>query len=112
MINLMNYYEHPGDNRYYIFEYRHVEKAMNFESLLEEYSVNFEKLVEEETEKKVWMVLYAISKDDFKLALRANNLTEAKYRSPLIGNAYLRYFFVFLMISLMVLVFYGYMKSK
>lgn len=112
MINLMNYYEHPGDNRYYIFEYRNVEKSMNFEALLEEYEIEYEKLVEDETEERIWMCKYAISKSRFKDALMANNLTESKYRNPMIGNKYARYGFVILMIFLMSLAFIGYIKSK
>ena len=46
MINLMNYYEHPGDNRYYVFEYRSIEKSVNFEALLEKYLIEYEKLVD------------------------------------------------------------------
>ncbi len=112
MINLMNYYEHPGDNRYYVFEYRSVEKSMNFEALLDEYEIEFEKLVEPETVDKIWMCKYAISKSRFKDALRANNLTESKYRNPMIGNKYARYAFVILMISLVLLAFYGYLVSN
>lgn len=112
MINLMNYYEHPGDNRYYIFEYRKVEKSINFETLLDDYSIDFEKFIEEETEDKVWKALYAISKKDFNMALRANNLTEAKYRTPIIGNVFVRYMFVILMVGLIGLSIYGYLKSN
>tara|TARA_B100000767_G_scaffold49762_1_gene44807 strand:+ start:1557 stop:1895 length:339 start_codon:yes stop_codon:yes gene_type:complete len=112
MINLMNYYEHPGDNRYYVFEYRSIEKSMNFEALLEKYVIEYEKLLEPETEDTIWMCKYAISKSRFKDALRAHNLTESKYRNPMIGNKYVRYGFVIFMISLVSLAFIGYLKSK
>jgi len=112
MINLMNYYEHPADNRYYIFEYRDVEKSMCFEELLDESGVTFEKLVQEETPEKVWHVMYAIAKSDFKSALKANNLTEGKYRNPLIPNTIARYAFVIIMLGLVGIAFYGYMVSK
>lgn len=111
MINLMNYYEHPADNRYYIFEFRDVEKAISFENLLDEYSVTFEKMVEGETDED-WMTYYAVSKTYFKEALRANNLTESKYRSPMIGNVYARYFFVILMMGIVALAFVGYCKTN
>jgi len=112
MINLTNYYEHPADNRYYIFEYRDVEKAMNFEDLLTDYNVEFEKLVEDESENTVWKTLYAIAKSDFSAALKANSLTEAKYRSPLISNVYARYAFIIIMMGFLVLAFIGYILSN
>ncbi len=112
MINLMNYYEHPGDNRYYIFEYRDVEKSIRFEEYLDEYEIVFEKFVDEEDPNIPWKCLYAVSKSDFRQALRANSLTEAAYRQPMIGNIYLRYGFVILMLGVLVLALIGYIKSN
>ncbi len=107
----MNYYEHPADNRYYIFEFRDVEKAMSFESLLEEYEVTFEKMVEGESDED-WLTRYAIAKQYFREALRANNLTESKFRKPMIGNVFVRYIFVIIMMAIVALAIVGYCKTN
>ena len=107
----MNYYEHPADNRYYIFEFRNVEKAMSFELLLEEYGVSFEKLVEGESTEE-WKTMYAVSKVFLKQALRANNLTESMFRKPMIGNVYARYIFVIVMLGVLGLAVVGYYKTN
>jgi len=108
MINLMNYYEHPGDNRYYVFEIRSVEKCITFEAYLEEFGVNFEKMVEEEGDK----TLYGVLKVDFSKTLKANNLTEAQYRKPMIELPALRYALVIIMFLTVGLALAGYIISN
>lgn len=108
MINLMNYYEHPGDNRYFVFEIRSVEKCITFEEYLEEFDVSFEKMVEEEGNK----TLYGIHRDNFSKALKANNLTEGKYRKPMIDVPVLRYALVIITFLVLVLALVGYIKSN
>ena len=103
----MNYYEHPGDNRYYVFEIRGVEKSITFEAYLEEFDVSFEKMVEEEGDK----ILYGVLKSRFSDALKANNLTEAKYRRPMIDEPILRYFLVIFMFVVLGLALVGYFKT-
>ncbi len=108
MVNLMNYYEHPGDNRYYVFEIRSVEKSITFESYLDEFGINFEKMVEEDGDK----TLYGVLKSDFSKTLKANNLTEAQYRKPMIEIPALRYALVIIMFLLVGLAFVGYYISN
>ncbi len=108
MINLMNYYEHPGDNRYYVFEIRGVEKSMIFESYLDEFGVNFEKMVEEEGDK----TLYGVLKLNFSKALKANNLTESQFRKPMIELPALRYGLVIFMFLVVGLAIAGYIISN
>lgn len=104
----MNYYEHPGDNRYYVFEIRGVEKCIIFEDYLDEFSVSFEKMVEEDGEK----TLYGVKKPDFSKALKANNLTEAKFRKPMIEVPALRYAFVIIVFAIVGLALAGYIISN
>ena len=108
-MNLMNYYIHPADNRFYVFEFRDVQRTIHFEGLLADYNISFEKFVDDEGEFTEFK--YGIAKADFKQALRANNLTEAKYRKPMLSEPWMRYLLVITMAVLIGFAFYGYMVS-
>jgi hypothetical protein len=100
-LGLVNYKDHPADNRYKVFNFNTKTEADYFEQMLIEKGVWFEKDEEEVEDKAVinlvpsegkmmTMYLFAVNQKDFDKAQKANYLVSAKYRKPTINNKYLR----------------------
>ncbi|HIP35796.1 MAG TPA: hypothetical protein EYG85_02970 [Crocinitomix sp.] len=119
-LGLVNYKDHPTDNRYVVFNFNSKAEADHFESLLNEKKINYESDTEQvedkpvvnlfpSTGKMLTMYLFAINKRDFNKTQKLNYLTTAKFRQPSIKNKYLRIgllFFFFLMLTLGIISYY------
>ncbi len=109
-MNLTNYYDFPGDNRYTVFRFTETEHADYFESLLIEAEIVFERHIDSDSDYE--KILFGISKRFGKEALRCNFLTHAKYRSPFIPNRIFKYTLVILTLAIIILGILGYINSN
>lgn len=89
-LNLTNYEEHPTNNKYYVFNFRVIERANYFENLLIEHKIEFEK--DQETTENGTLFLFGIHKKDLKQSIYLNNLTIGNFRKPFIADKFFRYF--------------------
>lgn len=115
-LGLVNYKEHPVDNRYKVFNFNTKAEADYFEQLLNEKKITYEKDQEKVEDKAVinlvpsegkmmTMFLFAVNQRDFDKAQKANYLVSAKFRQPTIKNKYLRigllvFFFIVLTLGI------------
>jgi len=108
-LNLTNYYDHPGDNRYTVYRFFIEEHADYFQSLLEEQQIVFERHIEvDEGQDKI---LFGVNKRFGKQALNCNFMTHAKYRNPFIPNKVLKYGLVIFTLAIIILGILGYINS-
>jgi len=100
-LGLVNYKDHPADNRYKVFNFNTKAEADYFEQLLNEKNISYEtdqEMVEDKAvinlvpseSKMMTMFLFAVNQRDFDKAQKANYLVSAKFRQPTIKNKYLR----------------------
>jgi hypothetical protein len=103
-MGLVNYKDHPTDNRYTIFNFNSVDEANCFEKMLVNEGVKFEKdeeLMADNTllsytqtpsqREKTLTYLFAVSQRDFKRAQHANFLVSAKFRDPVFKKSYIKW---------------------
>ena len=83
-----NYFEHPGDNRYYVFSFPNEEEAGEFASRLEALGIAFEAHVEPGEREPH---LFAVPRRRFSEALRENHLIKGRHRTKFIPVAGLRW---------------------
>jgi len=83
-----NHFEHPGDNRYFVFTFPDEAESRAFQSRLEEVKIPFEYHMDP-TEREPH--LFAIHRKHFRAALRQNHLLKAKTRTKFIPTAGLRW---------------------
>ena len=107
-MKLTNYYEHPSDNRYLVFEFRSEEKAVHFENQLTEASIPFEKHIERDQDV---LIFYGVSKQFDKSSMRANFITHGAFRKPLINNRLAKYALLLFTLFMVILAIIGYLKS-
>jgi len=115
-LGLVNYKDHPADNRYKVFNFNSKAEADYFEQLLKDKGVKYETDQEEVEDKGVinlvpsegkmmTMYLFAVNQRDFDKAQQANYLVSAKFRQPTIKNKGLRigllvFFFIVLTLGI------------
>lgn len=105
-----NWYEHPGDNRYQVFEFRSTALADEYQADLEAAGVEFERApVEEDGDGTVER--FGIHKRHFQAALRANHLLHGRHRRPFIPNALLRWAMLIITAATLGLAVMGWMSS-
>ena len=122
---LVNFKDHPSDNRYKVFNFNSIEEANYFEELLNESKISFEKDEEKvnslstlhftlhhEVEKKGTMYLYAVNQRDLKKTHNANYLVSAKFRNFSIKNTFFRYALVTFFLAILTLAVVGYIKTN
>jgi len=122
-LGLVNFKDHPSDNRYKIFNFNTKAEADFFEELLNKDNINFEKDEEEldslstlhftvrhEVEKKGIMYLYAVGQRDLPKVHKMNYLVNAKFRHNMIKNSFLRYTLVLFFLALVGFAIFGYIK--
>lgn len=110
MLNLTNYFDHPGDNRYTVFRFVEEEHANHFEELLIEQNIDFERHTELDDSGDI-QILFGISKRYYKDAVRCNFITHAAYRKPFIGNHWLKLLLLGFTLLLILLAIVGYLKQ-
>ncbi len=123
ILGLVNYKDHPTDNRYKVFNFNTKVEADYFEQLLNEKKIWFEKDEEKVEDKAVInlipsegktinMYLFAIKQRDFEKVQRINYLVSAKFRQPTIKNKYLRVGLLIFLFFVLIIGVIGYLKSK
>ncbi len=121
-LGLVNYKDHPTDNRYKVFNFNTKAEADYFEQLLKEKNIWYEKDEEEVEDKGVInlvpsegktinMYLFAIKQRDFDKVQKINYLVSAKFRQPTIKNKYLRIGLLIFFFLVLILGIIGYLKQ-
>lgn len=108
-MQLTNYYDHPSDNRYMVYQFYESEHADAFEAMLVADKVVFERFLDEEEERP--RILFGVHKTHKKRSNHANFMVHAKYRSPFIPNVILRYSVLIITIVMIAMAVIGYIKS-
>lgn len=124
-MGLVNYKDHPKDNRYKVFNFNSIEEADYFEELLTIEKIEFERAEEEvesmstihftlkhEVDKKGMMYLFAVPQNDLKKAFNANYKVSAKFRDFSIKNTFFRYALVIFFLAVLTFAVIGYIKSN
>ena len=88
-MRLVNWYPHPADNRYQVFEFRSRELAEEFARDLEGEGIDAER--GERQEEGGTVALFGVHRDQFKAALRVNHLLHGRHRRPFIAHRGLRW---------------------
>lgn len=83
-----NYFEHPGDNRYYVFSFADESEAESFRSRLEARGIAFEAHHDAEEREPY---LFGVHRRFFREALHENHLVKAATRTKFIPVAGLRW---------------------
>lgn len=109
-MRIVNFYEHPGDNRYTIFQYGLEEHADHFQMLLEERKIPFERYLDEEQDPAV--TLFGIENVHRGNAENCNYLCHAKYRRRMIPNRFLGVLMVIVTGLFVLLAIIGYLKTR
>ena len=120
-MGLVNYKDHPTDNRYVIFNFNSIEEANYFEALITKEGIKFEKddeLMADNTllsytqspshREKTTTYLFGIRQRDFKKAQHANFLVSAKFRDFLLKKKILRWILVTFFLSILGFAITGY----
>ena len=105
-----NWYPHPGDNRYHVFEFRSTELADEYQADLEAAGIEFERApVESEGDGVVER--FGVHRDVFQAALRVNHLLHGRHRRPFIPHAFLRWAMLAITAAALGLAIMGWMSS-
>jgi hypothetical protein len=108
-MRLTNYYEHPGDNRYYVFEFPTDEIADEFENYLRQRAVAFERHFDADESPNI---LFGVKRDFLRDAMWCNNMVYAAHRQPFITNVFFRWALLVITATFIALAFIGYFKSQ
>jgi hypothetical protein len=111
-MRLTNWYTHPADNRYHVFEFRNVEMAAEFERDLLEAGIEFERAPADSKENDAEPVAqFGIHRQAFKSALRINHLLHGRHRGPFIAHTGLRWAMLLLTAGMVLLGLMGWLQS-
>ena len=105
-LGFVNYRIHPENKQYYVFRFKDPIRAGYFEEQLTLAKIWFEKDFQEVNESE--MVLFGIHRKDFEKAQKINYDTEAKHRTHLMKNKWLRFFVLFITIGTIILAIISY----
>ena len=108
-MRLVNWYPHPADNRYQVFEFRSQELAEEFARDLEGEGIDAER--GERQEEGDTVALFGVHRDQFKAALRVNHLLHGRHRRPFIAHRGLRWAMLLITALAVGLGVMGWMKS-
>ena len=108
-MRLVNWYPHPADNRYQVFEFRSRELAKEFARDLEREGIEAER--GERQEEGDTVALFGVHRDQFKAALRVNHLLHGRHRRPFIAHRGLRWAMLLITALAVGLGVMGWMKS-
>jgi len=111
-MRLTNWYTHPADNRYHVFEFRNAEMAEEFERDLVAQGIDFEKApIERDQSGEGVLLQFGIHRAAFKDALRVNHLLHGRHREPFIGHQGLRWAMLLVTAGMIGLALMGWMQS-
>ena len=108
-MRLVNWYPHPADNRYQVFEFRSRELAEEFARDLEREGIDAER--GERQEEGDTVALFGVHRDQFKAALRVNHQLHGRHRRPFIAHRGLRWAMLLITALAVGLGVMGWMKS-
>lgn len=108
-LGLVNYVQHPTNSNYIVFRFADLPRADEFEKILTENNIWFER--NQEKGRIRMFYLFGIHYRDFKTVQAFNFAVEAKHRSFLIKNAFLRWLIMLFTIGLCTLAIVGYCKA-
>lgn len=108
-MRLVNWYTHPADNRYFVFEFKDSELAGEFEADLAEAGIEAERGEREDGGDNV--TLFGVHRTEFKAALRVNHLLHGRHRRPFIAHRGLRWAMLLVTGAVLGLALMGWMRS-
>lgn len=108
LLRLRNYFEHPVQRNYLVFQFYNQTMAEAFGEILAENKIEFERDDEEGIPKKV---LFGVHKTNSRKALELNNFVIGKYRKPFIGNPYLKWTMLIVVACAISLALFGYYRN-
>jgi len=118
-----NYFEHPGDNRYYVFTFPDLQESDDFKRRLEAQGIEYEAHCDEEGSfqpdgetKPAGAIqteafLFAVNRRNFKEALRQNHLLKATTRAKFIQSTGLRWTLLLITGTLVALAVLGFFRN-
>lgn len=113
-----NWYLHPADNRYYVFEFRDADLADAYESGLKDAAIEFEREASETgsdhdgaPDGRPRAHRFGVHRQHFKEALKVNHLLHGQHRAPFIPHAGLRWAMLVVTAAAVALALLGWMKS-
>lgn len=110
VMRLTNWYTHPADNRYHVFEFHDAEMAAEFQQDLKAAGIEFEREVpDQDAEGEV--ARFGVHRSLFKEALKVNHLLHGRYRSPFIAHTGLRWFMLLFTAAMLGLAVAGWLQS-
>ena len=111
-MRLTNWYTHPADNRYHVFEFRDMEMGEEFERDLTQAGIAFEKAPIERTKSGDGVLLpFGVHRSVFKDALKVNHLLHGRHRGPFIPHRGLRWAMLMVTAGMLGLALVGWMRS-
>ena len=108
MIRLQNFYDHPTQKQYTVFQFHRMEMADFFEAQLQTAGIEYEKATEDGLPRKF---LFGVHKRNIQEARTINNLTMGKFRSKFIPNRYFRIFMLLLTFTVITLGLLGFIHE-
>jgi len=108
-MNLVNYKDHPTNERFKILNFNSLEESDMFEKLLIEREIWYEHEVEEHQGTPLY--LFAVKNKNFEKVQRINFLVNAKFRSPMIKSRVGQYLLVGFFFAIIIFALVGYFKS-
>jgi len=105
-----NWYAHPGDNRYHVFEFRSTALADEYQADLDAAGIDYERAPVEEDENGI-VERFGIHRTRFQEALRVNHMLHGRHRSPFIANRALRWAMLLITAATVGLAVMGWMLS-
>lgn len=102
-----NWYSHPGDNRYHVFEFRSKELADEYQRDLELAGIDFERAPAESD----GLERFGVHRTEFQAALRVNHLLHGRHRRPFIANSVLRWIMLLTTAAVVGLAVVGWISS-
>ncbi len=109
LLRLRNYFDHPVQRNYIVFQFYNLEMAEAFQLTLIENNIEYERDDEEESVPK--RVLFGIHKTYADQAKELNNITIGKHRKPFVANPYLKWFMLIIVAGAITLSIIGYLKN-
>ena len=105
-MKLTNYYIHPNDNRYLVFEFAEKSYADHFENLLKNGDCWFERHQEDD------VVFFGVEKSKSKEVMNMNFRTYGHFRNPMITNGWYKYLLLIITFIFIIFALVGYYKSR
>ena len=109
-MKLKNYYDHPGDNRYVVFEFKYQLYAKEFKEYLEQDEIPFEEFYEEYEGQESWK--FGIHNAYQTRAEKGNFLVHGRHRKPMLPEKWMRWVLLMVTAAFVVLALIGYLKGS